>query len=175
MTRRIAALAVAVALLGVVLAGCGSGYGSSGSSGTGRTAAQQATRATTVKTASSSGLGTILTDGGGRTVYLFERDSGPHSTCSGACLAQWPALTTRGAPHAAGGASAAMLGTTRRSDGTTQVTYAGHPLYFYAGDRAAGDVNGQALDAFGAPWYVLAPGGAAITRQAPGGGGGYGY
>jgi predicted lipoprotein with Yx(FWY)xxD motif len=170
MTRRIPALAVAAALLAsLVLAGCGSDYGSSSSS----TAPQQ-TRTGTVRTADSD-LGTVLVGAGGRTVYLFERDRGPRSTCSGACVAQWPAVTTDGAPQAGGRARTAMLGTTRRADDTTQVTYAGHPLYYYAGDGAAGDVNGQALDAFGAKWFVVSPSGTAITRQASGtASGGYG-
>jgi predicted lipoprotein with Yx(FWY)xxD motif len=171
MTRRVPALAVAAVLLAAapIIAGCGSSYGSGHAS----TAAKPAASATTVKTASGS-LGTILVGPGGRTIYLFEKDSGPHSTCSGACLAQWPAVTTHGRAQASGGASAALLGVTKRGDGTTQVTYAGHPLYYYAGDGAAGDANGQGIDAFGAKWYVMAPGGAAIVKQASAGGGGSG-
>jgi predicted lipoprotein with Yx(FWY)xxD motif len=177
MTRRIPALAVVVVLLAApLLAGCGSSYsGSSNATAMGT----QAAGATTVATSSTS-LGTILVDGQGTTLYLFERDRGPTSTCSGACVQQWPAVTTHGKPHAGSGTTASLLGTTERSDGTTQVTYAGHPLYAYAGDGSAGDTNGQGIDAFGAKWYVVAPSGSAITRQATGGsgasgGGGYGY
>ncbi|MDO8185373.1 hypothetical protein Q5424_06820 [Conexibacter sp. JD483] len=117
----------------------------------------------TVKTASTP-LGTILVDGQGRSLYLWEADSGSSSTCNGACAQEWPPLTTSGAAQASGGAKAGMLGTTRRSDGTTQVTYAGHPLYSFAGDTAAGQTNGQDSDGFGAEWYVLTPTGAADKK-----------
>jgi predicted lipoprotein with Yx(FWY)xxD motif len=175
MTPRIPVLTVLVsALLATpLLAGCGSGYSSSGnsSSTSGGTAMKQPTSVATVKTASAGGLGTILVDGQGRTIYLFQRDTGPTSTCSGACIANWPAVTTHGTPQAAGSVTAAKLGVTKRSDGTTQATYAGHPLYYYAGDSAAGDTNGQGLNAFGAAWYAMSPSGSAITSQASGGGG----
>lgn len=171
MIRRIPALAVLLVLLAAAaIAGCGSGSNSANASGDGSTARQQ-TGATTVKTASAGDLGTILVDGRGRTIYLFERDTGPMSTCSGACLENWPAVTTHGTPQAAGGVSVGKLGTSKRHDGTTQATYAGHPLYYYAGDAAAGETNGQGLNFFGAPWYVLSPDGSAITTQASSGGG----
>lgn len=182
MTMRIPTLAVAVAMLLAVplLAGCGSGSGSKAASTAGSSTASQSSGAATVTTASSGGLGTILVVDG-RTVYLFERDRGPHSTCSGACIAGWPAVTTTGAPKASAGAAASMLGTTRRTDGATQVTYAGHPLYWFAGDSSSGAANGQGVNAFGAKWYVVAPSGATVTKQASGGSGGggstsrYGY
>jgi predicted lipoprotein with Yx(FWY)xxD motif len=184
MTRRMSAIVVAALLALPLLAGCGSSGGGSTSGGStaaagGGAGSQQGSGPATIKT-SSAGLGTILVDGSGKTVYLFERDSGPTSTCSGACLAHWPAVTTHGKPQASGGASASMLGTTKRGDGTMQVTYAGHPLYYFAGDGATGDVNGQGVDAFGAKWYVVGTSGAAVTRSASGGsggrsGGGYGY
>lgn len=175
MTRRIPALAVVLALLAAAaLAGCGSS--SSGGSTASGTTAMRTTGPATVKTTSAGGLGTILVDSQGRTIYLFQRDTGTTSTCSGACIAGWPAVTTHGAPQATGGVAAAKLGVTKRSDGTTQVTYAGHPLYYYSGDSAAGDTNGQALTAFGAPWYVIGTNGAAITTQTTSGGsGGGGY
>jgi predicted lipoprotein with Yx(FWY)xxD motif len=113
----------------------------------------------TVDVESTGELGKILVDSKGRTLYLFEKDTGTKSTCSGACAAAWPPLTTSGKPKAGAGANASMLGTTKRSDGTREVTYNGHPLYYYAGDQAAGDTNGQGLDQFGAEWYVLSPAG----------------
>lgn len=160
------ALAVGLLATLALLAGCGSGSSSSSTATNG---------AATIATSSTS-LGTLLVVGG-RTAYLFQRDTGPHSTCSGECLAQWPAVTTAAAPKASGSANASMLGTTKRAEGTTQVTYAGHPLYFYAGDGSAGQANGQGLNAFGAKWYVVAPSGAAVTRAAASssGGAGYGY
>ena len=169
------ALAVASLLALSLLAGCGSGSKSSSGSTAG-TATHPAGAATV--TTSSTGVGTILVVGG-RTVYLFERDRGPHSTCSGACATNWPPVTASGAPKATGGATASMLATTKRNDGTTQVTYAGHPLYWFAGDSSAGQTNGQGVNAFGAKWYVVAPSGAAVTKQASGNSGGgssrYGY
>jgi predicted lipoprotein with Yx(FWY)xxD motif len=108
------------------------------------------------------GLGTMLVDGQGRTLYLWKADMGSASTCSGACAQAWPPVTTTAAPRAGQGAKAALLGTTKRSDGTMQVTYAGHPLYRFSGDSGPGQANGQGSDAFGATWLVVAPGGAAI-------------
>jgi predicted lipoprotein with Yx(FWY)xxD motif len=171
MNKRIPALAVVLVLLAAaVVAGCGSGSNSTNASTSGGSTMKQPAQAATVKTASASDLGMILVDGQGRTIYLFQRDTGPTSTCSGACIAAWPAVTTHGTPSAAGGVAAGKLGVTKRSDGTTQVTYAGHPLYYYAGDAAAGETNGQGLNAFGAPWYVMGTNGSAITTQASGGG-----
>jgi predicted lipoprotein with Yx(FWY)xxD motif len=112
------------------------------------------------------GLGTMLVDAQGRTLYLWKADQGSTSTCTGACAQAWPPVTTSGAPHAGHGVKAALLRTSKRSDGTTQVTYAGHPLYRFAGDSGPGQANGQGSDAFGGAWLVVAPGGAAITRSA---------
>ncbi|HXE43640.1 MAG TPA: hypothetical protein VN635_00440 [Conexibacter sp.] len=176
MPTRLPALAIALLVALALLAGCGSGSGSSGGSttnGGASTTSGQSSGTATIGTSSTS-LGTILT-AGGRTVYLFQRDTGPHSTCSGECLAQWPAVTTAAAPRASGSATASMLGTTKRAEGTMQVTYAGHPLYYFANDSEAGQTNGQGLNAFGANWYVVAPSGTAITKAASSGSGGSGY
>jgi predicted lipoprotein with Yx(FWY)xxD motif len=104
-------------------------------------------------------LGTFLVDGHGRTLYLFQKDKTARSTCSGACATDWPPLLTAGKAKGSGGARKALLGTTKRSDGTTQVTYKGHPLYTYIGDTKAGDTNGQGVSAFGARWYAVGPAG----------------
>jgi predicted lipoprotein with Yx(FWY)xxD motif len=105
-----------------------------------------------------SDLGRILVDAQGRTLYLFEKDKGATSSCNGACASIWPPVT--GATRVAGpGLSAAKLGSIKRADGKTEVTYAGHPLYTYAGDSKPGETSGQGLDDFGAEWYVLAPSG----------------
>jgi predicted lipoprotein with Yx(FWY)xxD motif len=109
-------------------------------------------------------LGRIITDGSGRTMYLFEKDKGTHSACSGACAKAWPPLMTKGRPKATGGAEAKLLGTTKRSNGT-QVTYAGHPIYGFMGDTKAGQTNGEGSRAFGAGWYVLAPNGHKIDKS----------
>lgn len=116
-----------------------------------------------VKTRMTS-LGKILVDGKGRTLYLFRKDTGRRSHCSGSCAAAWPPLTTRERPEAEGGAKQSKLSTRRRSNGKRQVLYNGHPLYRYAFDGAPGDTFGQGSTAFGARWFVLAPSGRAITH-----------
>ena len=111
-------------------------------------------------------LGTVLVDGSGRTLYLFRKDKSTRSTCSGACATDWPPLLTTGKPAASGSARKALLGTSTRSDGRTQVTYNGHPLYRFSGDHKAGDTTGQGVSAFGARWYAVGAAGKRI-------GGGY--
>jgi predicted lipoprotein with Yx(FWY)xxD motif len=114
----------------------------------------------------STSLGKILVDGKGVTLYLFEKDKNAKSACSGACAKAWPPLLTKGSPKAAGGASSSKLGTTKRSDGTTQVTYNKHPLYMFIQDKGkAGSTKGEGLDAFGAEWYVLNKSGTKIEKK----------
>jgi predicted lipoprotein with Yx(FWY)xxD motif len=108
-------------------------------------------------------LGRILVDASGMTIYLFEQDSGTTSTCNGSCAKFWPPVTTKGKPKAGAGIDATKLGTTKRADGATEVTYGGHPLYLYTGDMHPGDTNGQGLNAFGALWYVVSPAGKEIV------------
>ena len=116
-----------------------------------------------MKTGTSS-LGRILVDGKSHTLYLFEKDKRGRSACSGACAANWPPLLTKGAPKAGAAAKASLLGTIKRSDGTTQVTYNKHPLYTFAGDAGKrGATKGEGIDAFGARWYVVAAKGTART------------
>ena len=159
----------AVALVAFAVAGCGGGDNGQASASPSNS---NASNGSTVGTTDVGGLGKILVDSKGRTVYLFEKDTGPKSTCSGACAAEWPPVTTTGKPSAGNGLTASMLGTTKRSDGTTQVTYNGHPLYRYAGDNKAGDTNGQGLDFFGGEWYVLSPAGQKVEGKAKSSGGG---
>jgi predicted lipoprotein with Yx(FWY)xxD motif len=161
--------AAAVALVAFAVAGCGGGDDQA-------SAAPSNSNASTLGVTDVSGLGKILVDSKGRTAYLFEKDTGPMSTCSGACAAEWPPVTTSGKPTAGDGLTASMLGTTKRSDGSTQVTYNGHPLYLFSGDNQPGDTAGQNVDAFGAEWYVLSPAGDKVEGKANNsGGGGYGY
>jgi predicted lipoprotein with Yx(FWY)xxD motif len=121
-----------------------------------------------VKTAHSS-AGTYLVGPNGHALYLFEADKQGKSNCSGACAKVWPPLTTTGKPGASGGAMSADLGTITRSDGTKQVTYKGHPLYYYVTDTSAGQTTGQGSNNFGAKWWLVAPSGAAITKSVSGG------
>jgi len=150
MTRRLVAASLASLALAALGCGGGGGYGSGGNGSGGSGSAG----ASTVSVRDTS-LGKILVDDSGRTLYLFEKDKGGRSACSGSCTSAWPPLTASGAPSAGSGVSAKLLGTTKRADGKTEVTYAGHPLYLYAGDSKAGDTRGQGLDQFGAEWYVL--------------------
>ncbi len=108
-------------------------------------------------------LGEFLVDGSGRTLYLFVQDKSADSTCYGDCAKYWPPLLTSGTPHAATGVNPALLGTTKRNDGTLEVTYGGHPLYYVVTDHNPGDVTGQAVNNFGAPWYAVGPDGNRIT------------
>jgi predicted lipoprotein with Yx(FWY)xxD motif len=106
--------------------------------------------------------GGVLLDGRGRALYLFTSDRNPRSRCYGACATSWPPFLTPGKPVAGAAAQARLLGTTRRNDGSTQVTYRGHPLYYYVGDRHAGEVLCQDVEEFGGRWYVLTRGGSAV-------------
>ncbi len=134
-------------------------------------------------------LGKTLVDAKGRTLYLFQGDQPNVSRLSAAGQAVWPPFNANAKPAATGGASAAQIGTIAGTNGRTQVTYNGHPLYYYVGDHNPGQTNGQGLNQFGGLWYVLSPGGVAVTStpaaaapSAPansgsstGGGSGYGY
>ncbi len=113
----------------------------------------------TVAVADNAKLGQILVDGNGRTLYLFEADKGSSSTCYGSCATYWPPLLTGAAPQAGPGANAALLGTTKRTDGPTEVTYSGHPLYYVVTDHNPGDATGQGVNNYGAVWVVVGPDG----------------
>jgi predicted lipoprotein with Yx(FWY)xxD motif len=113
-------------------------------------------------TVGRSAYGPILRDGRGYALYLFTRETSATSRCSGACAKAWPPFLTKSRPAAARGARASLLGTTRRRDGSTQVTYRGHPLYYYAGDRRPSQVLCQGVKEFGGTWFVVAPTGRAV-------------
>ena len=149
-------------------AGAGGLYGG-GATSTGTTTSSGAA---TVSAAKVGDLGTVLVNGDGRTLYLFEADTGSTSTCTGECAGIWPALTTTGAATGTMGASSSKLGTTTRDDGTTQVTYNGHPVYLYSGDTAAGQANGEGINHFGGLWYAVTTAGAAAMPSGGSGSGG---
>ena len=109
-------------------------------------------------------LGRILVDGKGITLYDFAKDKGTTSTCYGACAALWPPLVTKGKPVAGPGVRASLLGTTKRTDGKLEVTYGGHPLYYFVTDRNPGQTTGQGVNQFGAPWWVISAAGKEIHR-----------
>jgi predicted lipoprotein with Yx(FWY)xxD motif len=120
--------------------------------------------ATTVATRNTA-LGQILVDISGRTLYLFAADQGTASSCYGACVGVWPPLTVTGAPVAGSGVHQSLLATTTRKDGSMEVVYNGHPLYYFISDKRAGDTTGQALSSFGADWYVLSPAGTKLDKS----------
>lgn len=165
-----------LAALAIVVAGCGSdsnssggaygGKGGGGSSGVGSTTSSETKPASDsggsggiVSAAKVGDLETILVTAEGMTLYDFHKDKGGKSACYGDCAGAWPPLLTEGNPQAQGPADRSMLGTTKRKDGTVQVTYNGWPLYTYVGDQKPGEANGNDIDQFGAEWYALQPNG----------------
>src|SRR3954452_2366257 len=147
-STRSAFLATAAVVPLSVLAAVGCGGGGGGHAATGATIppTTAAGRPATLGIENNGNLGRILTDTKGRTLYLFQADTGTKSACSGACADAWPPLRARGKPVVGKGASRTRVGTTARSDGRPQITYNGHPLYTYTADRAPGDTNGQGLN-----------------------------
>jgi predicted lipoprotein with Yx(FWY)xxD motif len=152
------AVAVGALLSAAALAVAASGSGDSGA---------------LVKVGSSS-LGRVLVDAHGKTLYIWAHDKGAKSTCYGDCAEYWPPLITRGKPLAAGGAKASLLGTSRRSDGRIQVTYAGHPLYYFVKDTKPGQTSGEALTGFGGRWDPVSAAGAAVRKRSGSAADGYG-
>jgi len=112
----------------------------------------------------NSPLGHILVDSKGITLYDFVKDKGTTSACYGACAALWPPLTTKGKPVAGRGVRGSLLGTTKRKDGKLEVTYGGHPLYYFVTDRKPGQTTGQGVNQFGGPWWVISAAGKEIHR-----------
>jgi predicted lipoprotein with Yx(FWY)xxD motif len=175
--------ALAAALAALVIAGCGGGSG--GTSGSGSGGAENASATTgggTISATEIEGLGSVLVDSEGMTVYEYTPDSGTTSNCYGECETAWPPVLAEGKPTAGEGAMSSALGTTKRKDGTTQVTYEGHPVYTFTGDSSPGEANGQELEG---TWFALNESGAPVEGKATApaeseeaeesGGGAYGY
>jgi predicted lipoprotein with Yx(FWY)xxD motif len=162
------AAAAAIPLAALAVASCGGGGEATESPAPPKTASG----VPATVGAATTDLGKILVDSTGRTIYLFKKDRGTKSACSGDCASDWPPVRASGKPTVGGGAKASLVGTTARANGKPQVTYNGQPLYLYAGDEKPGDTNGQGLTTFGAPWWVLSPSGNQITGQASSSGGG---
>jgi predicted lipoprotein with Yx(FWY)xxD motif len=191
---RLAAAALSVIALAVISAGCGGSSTTSSASSTQPTTTASVANAGTssgggvaiVSAASTPKFGTIIVNSSGMALYDFQKDSGTKSACYGSCAKVWPPLITNGSPKAGGGAEASKLGTIKRTDGTIQVTYNGHPLYTYTADMSPGDVNGNGVTSFGGSWHALDSSGSAARGEAATGsgsteatttqsGGGYGY
>jgi predicted lipoprotein with Yx(FWY)xxD motif len=159
-----------LAALALVTAGCSSGSSGGTSTGAGATTTSSTAMATTSASAASGSTATgptlmlktdkgsagiWLTDSAGRTLYLYTKDKGTTSECYGACATAWPPLLTTGPVTISGQYTVASdLGTTTRTDGTKQVTYGGHPLYYYQGDTAPGQTKGQGV---GGVWFLIGP------------------
>jgi predicted lipoprotein with Yx(FWY)xxD motif len=160
---------VLVPLTALAAAACGGGNSATAASQTPKQpathTAQPAARHAPAVSVAKTHLGRILVNSRGRTLYLFKKDRGTKSACSGACATAWPPLRTSGKPTVGHGAKASLLGTTRRSDGKPQVTYNGHPLYTFIMDKKSGDTHGEGFSAFGGRWFVLSPAGKQISRR----------
>jgi predicted lipoprotein with Yx(FWY)xxD motif len=120
----------------------------------------------TVTVTTVQSLGPVLVDARGRTLYLFSADLANMPTCQSACAAAWPPLLAEARPEAANGTNPALLRVARRPDGSVQVSYNGHPLYYSAADRWAGEARGQGQVSFGGAWWAVAPSGNAAAAQA---------
>ncbi len=166
-----------IAAVALAVAGCGggsstgsqaSGYGAATGSGGNSSASSSGTTgasgAASVALANTK-LGKVLVDSRGQTLYLWQADTGSMSTCTGACAQVWPPLRTAGKPIAANGVLASKLGTTKRSDGTNEVTYNGHALYTFVGDKAPGQTTGEGNKGFGAEWDVLTAAGNKVDDE----------
>jgi predicted lipoprotein with Yx(FWY)xxD motif len=173
---RVGAVVAGAAMVAITVAACSGGSSSNGASATGApttgapaasspaAASTGSSGGTEITTATASGM-TFLTDASGRAVYLWVKDTGDASQCSGACAGAWPPVTATGSVTAGGSAVASDLGTITRSDGTKQVTYDGHPLYYFSGDSGAGQATGQGSDSFGAKWWLVSPAGGDVTAS----------
>ena len=163
LSLRLFVLGIALGAIGGAAVLAASAYGGSSSGSRAPKGALVALRKTT--------LGRILVDARGRTLYVFEKDRGGKSTCDAACVKFWPPLLSRAQPRAGAGLHTSMLGVTKRQDGHRQVTYAGHPLYTFVGDKSAGQTSGEGLANFGAEWYALAASGRTVEPSKPSAGG----
>jgi predicted lipoprotein with Yx(FWY)xxD motif len=161
---------LAIAAAAAVLAACGSSGTSSGGSGTGTPVAT--TGGSSLKTATIGGA-TVLTSSKGFTLYSFAPDTSTKSNCNGACAQNWPPVT---GPATASGVTG-TFGTIKRSDGSAQATFDGHPLYTFAGDTAPGQNKGNGLNAAGGLWHEITTSGTAPagSSSSGSGGGGSGY
>jgi predicted lipoprotein with Yx(FWY)xxD motif len=164
---RVTTALLSLVVFALVVAGCG---GSSSSSSTSTASENSApSGGGTVSAAEISGLGTVLVNSEGMTVYMFAKDQGTTSSCYGTCEQGWPPVLAEGKPTAGEGAMSSQLGTTERKDGTMQVTYAGHPLYTFVEDKAPGEATGNESTAFGGKWSVMDEAGEAVAGTATSG------
>jgi len=138
-------------------------------------AASSSTSAASVVSTAHTGIGTVLVNSRGHTLYLFAKDRNGKSSCTGQCASFWPPLISTAKARAVAGAKESLIGSTRRADGRLQVTYNHHPLYTFVMDTKKGQTKGEAFSAFGAKWYALSPAGARVLKSAGSNGGGSTY
>jgi predicted lipoprotein with Yx(FWY)xxD motif len=131
-------------------------------------ATHAAPASSTVVSTAKTGLGRILVNSRGHTLYLFGKDRNGKSACSGQCATFWPPLIASGKPRVAGGAKASLIGTIKRANGRRQVTYNHHPLYTFVKDTKKGQTHGEGLSAFGGKWYAVSPAGARVVPHSAG-------
>jgi predicted lipoprotein with Yx(FWY)xxD motif len=165
-------LAITLPLAAIAIAGCGSAYGSGtapaptssgyGAASAARTAGAAHPHSGAALIVAHGKVGAYLADARGRALYLFEADKGTASTCYSACASVWPPLTATTKVTPGRGLSRTLVSSTKRTDGTTEVIYGGHPLYYYAADTAPASITGQGLNQFGGAWYLVAPNGKKI-------------
>jgi predicted lipoprotein with Yx(FWY)xxD motif len=170
-TRAVAALAASGAAA-LLLSACGGGSGGNGASG-GSSPSGSAKPAVGKISVGSTSAGNVLVDAKGMTLYAFAPDSRGHSTCSGSCAAYWPPVSGKDAKAGATGKVTAHLGSIKRSDGSTQLTVDGYPMYTYVGDSAAGQDKGQGQNSSGGLWWVVSPTGSWIKSNTGSAQGGY--
>lgn len=172
--KRLATVIGVVALGLGGLTACGGGDDSSSGSGSNSTtpSAGEAGSAAKLATADVSGLGKVVVDGNGRTVYVFDKDTSGKSNCEGDCLAKWPVVASGDGTPQLEGIDASLVSTLTRSDGSKQLAISGLPLYLFASDASAGDAKGQAV---GGVWWVVGADGKKITTQPSSSGNGNGY
>jgi predicted lipoprotein with Yx(FWY)xxD motif len=159
-------IAIGAAAGALALAGCGGDDDDSDGAAAETNVATEAAAPTTTQPAQAGGgagitiktsesqFGQVLFDGDDRAIYYFDKESGSKSECYGECAVAWPPVLTEGDPRAGSGAQAGLLGTTQRNDGTTQVTYDGHPLYYYI-DDPKGEVDCHNVNEFGGLWLAV--------------------
>jgi predicted lipoprotein with Yx(FWY)xxD motif len=160
--------------IGLLVAACSSSSSTSGTAAStpGTSAAAQAASGSALKTTTISGA-TVLTNAKGFTLYWFAPDTSTTSACTGSCATYWPPVK---GPATAGAGVTGTLATITRSDGSTQATYNGHPLYTYAADTAPGQASGNNLNVSGGVWHEMTASGSAVPATSPSSSSkGYGY
>src|SRR3954470_11053652 len=164
--RRLSMAVVAALALSVVIAACASSSSKKTTSSASSSAPPAATQSKGVKVGLRKvSFGTVLVGPNSHTVYLFLKDTGTTSQCNGKCAKVWAPLTTSGQPQAGSGLKASLLGASKRSDGQMQVTYGGHPLYYYDDDKKPGMTEGEGSKEFGAEWYAVGADGKKVTKN----------